>query len=140
MKNAKLLLLPWTLLASCTDSRQEKVIRFLTNDSQKYWMHIPAYPEKRFMGVRYKSNGTYQMYSTLPGKRVHITTPYSTIWKMSKDSVLTDGMNTKYRIEYIDENILVLNPVGFKQVIVYVKEKDQATEPVAEKPRPFKRM
>jgi hypothetical protein len=125
----KLLALTLILFGGCTNSRQNNVIQFLTNGSKKYWIRIREYPIKRYSSLYFSPDGTYKKYSVFKGERRFVIPNYYTVWRLAADSTLLMGDGRMYKIEYLDDNVLILNEKSVRHMEVYVKEEDQKTVP-----------
>lgn len=123
-----------TLFLSCTKNKQEHTTNYLTGGSEKFWTAVMDYPIKRYMGVSYNINGTYGEYiisdSGLRTERILYSLP---VWKLINETTLIDGNADTLKIEYINDDVLVLNKMssrGKKKIFVYLKSTDQHTKPV----------
>jgi hypothetical protein len=109
------------------------VEQYLTGGGTKYWLAIPDYPQRRFQGYSYHSNGTYTYYIhpfEERQKRIIGALNHPATWKLINDSIIYDGRGIKLRIDYINEDVLILSNISFKGTSVYLKAKDQETVPV----------
>lgn len=121
------------ILFSCNPSHKERVEKYLTGGGTKYWVYIPEYPQVRRHGIAYHINGTYTSYVNSwedPRKRIAESLVYSATWKLLNDSIIDDGQGIKLRIDYINEDVLILSNISFKGTYLYFKSKDQETVPI----------
>lgn len=130
MKNHQLfLLVALCALSSCQQSKRERVVHYLTNGSKKYWTVVRKHPVKWYTGYCFYKNGTWTNYSTYENKRFKIWLPVQHKWKLLNDTILDWNLD-KSKIIYINNDILVLNNMEFKQTLVLLRAKDQKTIPV----------
>lgn len=112
---------------SCQQTRKEEVEFLLTGGGRKHWLLITEYPEVRYRGKVYNKNGTYIVYSEEKNVR---WLDYGSTWKLLNDSIIEDGRGTTLRIDYINEDVLIISNISFKGTSLYFKSKDQETVPI----------
>ncbi|WP_196291013.1 hypothetical protein [Hymenobacter ruricola] len=133
-------------ISACVKKRENQTIQYLTAGNAKYWAEVMPYPVKKYMGLRFDLSGRCDRYSEnmTDGKskiRVKFASyDYSPKWAIIDDSTLNVVGLGKVRVEYLDENVMVLNQMQFKKTIVYLKAKDQSTELVVDTFGPSLRM
>jgi hypothetical protein len=130
-----LLSLMLLILSSCSKDHEKRVIHFLTNGSDKYWIKVEESPGKPYLGINFAKNGAYTEF-TEPGKgsRIRQTVSWRENWKLDNDSTIAfTGQGNKFRIVYFNDDILILNNLDFKQLNVYEKSPDQKTVPKEDK-------
>ena len=125
-------------ISACTRTKKEKTIYLLTAGKAKDWTEVKPYPIKRYSGLRFEANGRCDKYSTINGARTRAdgtgtkvkisSLAYSPEWKIVNDSTLYIGWLGNVKVEYIDENVMILNQMRQKRVIVYLKAKDQISK------------
>ena len=133
------------LFCSC-QNKQDKITQYLARDSEKYWTAVDHLPIKRDRrGFVLYSSGQKSDYwdnHDAIGRCIVPHTPDR--WKLLNDTTLWFGTidpndenslkyGEEYKIEYVNEDILILNNAFFKKIYVYKKSKDQKTKL---KPRP----
>jgi hypothetical protein len=127
-----ILLLGFVLIVSaCAKKREVKAIHFLTGADAKYWTEVKRYPVRKYAGLKFNANGRCDEYvlDYKAGTRIKIARPgILPAWRLVNDSTLFIGSLGNVRIEYLDEDVMVLNQMQQKWVIVYLKAKDQKTE------------
>ncbi|MBL0744480.1 hypothetical protein [Chryseolinea lacunae] len=106
---------------------QKTVVKHLTYNSQKYWNLVYEHPLKIGKGLLIKDDGTYEVfYEKKNGVRLKYVTKYLPKWSLLNDSTFHFvGQNVKYKIEYLNEDILILNNLSARQLIIYKVSKDQ---------------
>ena len=144
-----ILLLVLTLaISACIRKQENQTIHYPTAGKAKYWIEVKPYPVRKYMGLRFDSSGRCDRYATnentpdgKPKIRVKFASyDYSPRWAIINDSTLDVVGLGQVRLEYLDENVMVLNQMQFKRTIVYLKAKDQSTELVADTFGPSLRM
>ena len=145
---------------SSENKNKQTVEHYLTNGKEKYWALVRTYPTTRVDGVLYRSDGTciswYNGYSNCIITDTRIINDYieDDRWRLIGDSILNEysidepytvfleeeadfdpsirhiNPGTNYKIEYINDSILILNNMSIKQISVYKKSKDQHTKPI----------
>ncbi len=130
------------LFCSC-QNKQDEIVRYLTGDSVKYWTVINEHPIRSDrQGMVLYSNGIkkgwWDNHDSI-GRFFWPSQPeyLSESWILLNDSVLWIGFSVdknnleygiKCKIEYINEDILILNGLSYKGLTIYMKSKDQKTE------------
>ena len=124
------------IFISCNkETKEEKYIRFLTNNNEKYWEVIENYPCIRYKGVYFKKDGTYESF-IMNNKGRSLSKSYnSQKWRIVNDTLIL-GKNIKVLIEYISEYGVLLNAMRFKGQIFYKKSLDQKTKIIDSPTRP----
>ena len=142
-----ILLLGLTLtISACVKKKDNHTIHYLTAGKAKYWAEVMPYPVKKYKGLKFDLSGRCDRYSESmtdgkPKIRVKFASyEYSPKWAIINDSTLDVVGLGQVRLEYLDENVMVLNQMQFKRTIVYLKAKDQSTELVADTSGPSLRM
>ena len=103
----------------------------MTGDDVKYWTEVKQYPVRKYAGLKFNVNGRCDEYVLYykEGTRIKNVRPaILPAWRLINDSTLFIGSLGNVRIEYLDEDVMVLNQMQQKRVIVYLKAKDQSTE------------
>lgn len=117
----------------CTPKPENNVVQYLTNGSKKHWTLITEHPIKRYIGQSFNIDGTYTLYSISDDwERIKRKLRFKPTWELINDSTIADGAGVNFKIEYINDDVLILNSLNFKEVMVLLKAKDQKTEPVAD--------
>lgn len=119
------------VMSACIRKQERKTIHYLTAGKTKYWIEVKPYPTKKYLGLKFETNGKCDEYviSNKAKNRFKVVSPsYDPKWEIVNDSTLYIGWVGNVRIEYIDDNVMVLNSIKQRRVIVYLKDEDQNTE------------
>jgi len=114
-------------LSSCSETKEDKYRRLLTNNSEKYWLVIDKYPTKKYRGICFKKDGTYIGFYIKDGKRYFDKQFGKPIWSISNDSFIRSKSYIDI-IEYLNEDIIALNATEYKSTYFYIKSPDQTTK------------
>ena len=119
------------IFISCAKKEAQKNIYYLTNNSEKYWLLVREHPIHWYSGQCFNINGKLISFSVenKTGRRLIIENYDKPQWRFLNDSTLE--LESKiFKIIYLNEEILILNNLSFREVIAYKKSKDQLTKPV----------
>lgn len=114
-------------------SKNEEIESCLTGGDEKYWTVMKENGIKRNTGILFKSNGKYINYHVKNFKEVGvrlISKNYEKpFWSLKGDDTLCiSGIN--YKVEYINQEILIINNLKVRGLAVFYKAIDQQTKPV----------
>jgi hypothetical protein len=114
-------------LFSCSETKEDRYVRLLTNNSEKYWIIIEEYPFKRYQGVCFKKDGTYTSFYIEKGRRYFDRHQFgNSVWRISNDSLIRGRAISI--IEYINDEIIVLNSTSRQSIYSYIKSPDQTSK------------
>lgn len=126
------------LLVNCRNkSRREQIECFLTGGHEKYWTYIPTLPSKYYQGTVFKANGTFLKYVTShrDEKARLIASVHDVLtWKLINDSIISFG-SFQLKIEYISNDVMILNSMSLRNTLIYLRAQDQQTVPVEDTTR-----
>ena len=133
------------LICSCGSKKKSKSLEmqyFLTNNSEKYWTSIEENPIRRGrQGLVFYKNGYYNRFwfnNDSIGRFINNWGNSTLQWTFLNDSLLFLGVKEVYkndslkfgsisRVEYLNEDILILNNLEIKELSIFIKSKDQKT-------------
>jgi len=121
-----LLLLTVCIAIACSENKTKRYERFLTNGKNKHWVYVRPIKNLKqdpklwdsYVEV-YKADHTYSHYYLVNGKVYPQQAPPDGRWSIEGDSIFVDYNKYRYRIEYLNEDILILNGVGDSTIVVY---------------------
>ena len=128
-----MLVLFFFICTSCVKSKKDIIIKNLTAETKKYWINIKDYPTKKYSGVSYDFKGAYEEFViSKDGQRIKTRLYSSPFWTLTNDNTLTNGSGDTARIEYLNEDVLILNSIvaKHKNLSVFLKSNDQKTLPI----------
>jgi len=110
--------------------RQSNIEDFLSGSSKKYWTLIADFPFKESHGIVFNSSHTCFPYYEISNKNLRVLSNMNlegNKWKVIGDSILLLNNVNRWKIEYINDEVLIINNLQYKELLMYKVSKNQTT-------------
>lgn len=122
------------IISSCQQktNRKEEIKYYLTNDKEKYWIMMKEGRILRTQGRLFQSNhffvDFYLKDVAKNDKKYFKEMHFMATWEVLDNDTLFICGSDKLKIEYINEDIMILNSPDLKSISVWIKANDQKSK------------
>jgi len=124
-----LLLLTVCIAIACSENKTKRYERFLTNGNKKEWVFVrplkdisedPRLWYSYVMG--FKADHGYYYYYLSDGKKLYPDHPMDGQWTIEGDGILVWNNRERVKIEYLNEDVFIINGSGDDFIVYKSKE------------------